>query len=115
MNLVTIDDRITRLHKHSVSIEVVERVDRDCFYTTGCSIPLAHEDENILWVRGQHLLDSDEVKAARSAVALGDKGYEPIGHPGVTGPAGMPGPVGLPAPTMTMATWPGVPAKRCTL
>ena len=76
MNLVTIDDRITRLKEHSVSIEIVERVDRTCFYTTGSSIPLMHEDENILWVRGQHVLDSDEVKAARSAVALGEKGYE---------------------------------------
>lgn len=96
MSLVTIDDRITRLKEHSVSIEIVERVDRTCFYTAGSNVPLEHEDENILWVRGQHLLDSDEVKAARSAVALGEKGYGPIGHPGVTGPMGVTGPIGLP-------------------
>lgn len=92
--LVTIDDRITRLKEHSVSIEVVERVDRTWFYTAGSSIPLMHEDENVLWVRGQHLLDSDEVKAARSAVALGEKGYEPIGPVGPVGPPGSPGVLG---------------------
>lgn len=114
MNLVTIDDRITRLKEHSVSIEVVERVDRLCFYTADSSIPILHEDENILWVRGQHLLDSDEVKAARAAVALGEKGYEPIGHPGMTGPVGPPEPFGFsvgvpqPAPPIPAGPLPGL-------
>lgn len=115
MSLVTIDDRITRLHEHSVSIEVVERVDRDCFYTSHSSIPLAHEDENILWVRGQHVLDSDEVKAARSAVALGENGYEPKGPTGPTGLTGSVGPPGLlglpypqPAPPMPAGPLPGL-------
>lgn len=87
--LVTIDDRITRLKEHSVSIEIVERIDRTWFYTAGSSIPLEHADENVLWIRGQHLLDSAEVKAARSAVALGEKGYELIGATGPTGPMGQ--------------------------
>lgn len=73
MSLVTIDDKITRIHKHSVSIELVERVERHIFYTMGSSVPLEHGDEDVTWVRGQHLLDSDEVKAARSAYALSDK------------------------------------------
>lgn len=95
MNLVTIDDRITRLKEHSVSIEIVERVDRTCFYTTGSSIPLEHEDENVLWIRGQHVLDSNAVKAARSAVALGEKKYE-TGVQGAIGPTGPVGPPGVP-------------------
>lgn len=112
--LVTIDDKITRLKEHGVSIEVVERVDRTCFYTAGSSIPLAHVDENILWLRGQHLLDSDEVKAARSAVALGDKKYEDVGEQkrayeellrgGMFPNPAAPGPVPVPFPAHP--SWP---------
>jgi hypothetical protein len=78
---VTIDDRITRIEKASVSLEVVERVERDIFYTTGFSVPLAHYDEDATWLRGHFMLDSKEVEAARAAQALSDKPAEAAAMP----------------------------------
>lgn len=70
MNRVTIDDPITRVFDKHLSLETVERVDRDVFYTSVSSITLEHAAEGVTWLRGYHLPDSEQVLAARAARAL---------------------------------------------
>lgn len=81
---VTIDDRITRLYKSHVSLEVVERVERDVFYTAGSpTTPLRHDGEDATWLRGHYVLDSKEVEAAYAAWALSDAPMPPAAPPEV--------------------------------
>lgn len=70
MALVTIDDRITRVGAKSVTLQVVERVDRDVFYTSDSSNALRHDQEGVTWIRGHYVPDSAEVRAAQAALAL---------------------------------------------
>lgn len=67
---VSIDDEITRIGPKSVTLQTVERVDRDCFYTSDSSVALVYTDEGVTWIRGHHVLRSTEVQAAQAALAL---------------------------------------------
>lgn len=70
MKRVNIDDEITRIGQKSVTLQVVERVDRDCFYTSDSSNALYYTDEGVTWIRGHHMLRSTAVEAAQAASAL---------------------------------------------
>ena len=71
-NYVQIDDKITRVTPDYTICETVESVTREGFATKSAPglTSLRHASEGITWVRGWHLPDSEEVKAARVAQSL---------------------------------------------
>lgn len=49
-NYVTIDDKITRVHLQSVSLEIVERSERTGFYTADSSVRLEYDSLVGAWL-----------------------------------------------------------------
>lgn len=84
MKRVAIDDPITLVFQAMTLCLTVEKVERQTFYCAAGDglpdvggVPLHHDDEGSLWIRGWYTPDSEEVKAARVAQEIGDDRKRP--------------------------------------
>ena len=114
-NYVSIDDKITRVTPDYTICETVDSVTREGFATKSAPglTSLRHSGEGITWVRGWHLPDDEEVKAARVASSLAENKEQtrtPLEELMGQAAGMMLNPAYPPPPPPPPIPWPGPPA-----